>query len=71
MHFIFYGNCQIYFIFFQDSLIENTADIVNLTAAMASSTLSGRPKERIINPTLRHSIQPPWGELDVKDWAKT
>ena len=54
----------------QDPLVEPTAEGVNIMAALASSTLNRRRDERIINPSLHHQTDPPWGELDVADWAK-
>ncbi len=55
---------------FQDELIEPCANRVNLTAAMASSSLNKKRSERVINPALHKSTEPPWGTQDPGEWAK-
>ena len=55
----------------QDELIEPAADSVNLNGVLASATLAKKPSERIINPKLQQQVEPPWGNMDVKDWAQT
>ncbi|XP_013389901.1 coiled-coil domain-containing protein 87 isoform X2 [Lingula anatina] len=55
----------------QDELVVPSADSVNLSSVLASSTLSKKKNERIINSELRSRQEPPWGELDVREWAKT
>ena len=47
------------------------ADQVNLTAALASATLSKRRDERIINPDLHRGRGPPWGDYSNSEWIKT
>lgn len=54
----------------QDPLVEPAAEGVNIVAALASSTLTRKREERIINPALQHNTDPPWGEVDMQDWAK-
>ena len=49
--------------------MEPSADSLNM-AAMASSLLRRKKDDRIINPTLHHKTGPPWGELDIMEWAK-
>ena len=48
------------------------ADTVNLTGTMASASLTRRKLDRVINPAfLKENKQPPWGEMDQKQWVKT
>lgn len=57
--------------YWQDDLIEPTADSVNLSAALASATLSKKREDRVINAELHRDQGPPWGEHNVSDWVKT
>ncbi|XP_052099414.1 coiled-coil domain-containing protein 87-like isoform X1 [Mytilus californianus] len=54
-----------------DELVMPAADKVTLTGTMASSTLSKRRADRVINPNLRKDKNPPWGEIDPKQWVRT
>ena len=58
-------------ILLQDKHVCPAADQVNLTAALASATLSRKPEERIINPNLRRHEEPPWAGHANEDWLKT
>ena len=51
-------------------MIESTANKVNLTAAMASSSLNKKRSERVINPSLGKVTEPPWGLQNPSEWAK-
>ncbi|KAK2157092.1 hypothetical protein LSH36_199g05026 [Paralvinella palmiformis] len=54
-----------------DEQIEVAADSLNLSSALASSTLSKKKNERVVNPQLHRDIDPPWGAQDIMNWAKT
>ncbi|XP_076102299.1 coiled-coil domain-containing protein 87-like isoform X4 [Mytilus galloprovincialis] len=54
-----------------DEMVMPAAGKVNLTGTMASSTLSKRRADRVINPNLRKDKNPPWGEIDPKQWVRT
>ena len=55
----------------QDPLVEPAADTVNLSGALASSTLGRKRSERIINQKLHRDVEPPWGDMALSDWART
>lgn len=54
-----------------DEMVEPTADTLDLTSILASSTLTGPKEDRIINSDIHREVNPPWGEMDQRDWAKT
>lgn len=54
-----------------DLLVERTADSVNIAAAFASTSLSKRREDRVINMQLQLRTEPPWGSQAVTDWIKT
>ncbi|XP_077988772.1 coiled-coil domain-containing protein 87-like isoform X2 [Glandiceps talaboti] len=55
----------------QDDLIEPSADHVNLSVLLSSSALGKSKKDRIMNPELKRNVQPPWGDENVSQWAKS
>ncbi|XP_078689283.1 coiled-coil domain-containing protein 87-like isoform X4 [Branchiostoma floridae x Branchiostoma belcheri] len=58
-------------LFDQDDIVEKHSTNVDVSKAVASSTLSKRKKDRIINPSLQVGKRAPWGEGDMRDWAKS
>ncbi|KAK2182071.1 hypothetical protein NP493_368g02075 [Ridgeia piscesae] len=54
-----------------DVLVETPADSVNIAAAFASSSLSKRREDRVINMALQQRSEPPWGGQALTDWVKT
>ncbi|XP_046358594.2 coiled-coil domain-containing protein 87-like [Haliotis rufescens] len=54
-----------------DPMIISAAENISLAGAMASTTLAKKPNERVINPQLRKGHDPPWGEMDASNWART
>ncbi|XP_067664459.1 coiled-coil domain-containing protein 87-like [Haliotis asinina] len=54
-----------------DLMVIPAAENISLAGAMASTTLAKKPNERVINPQLRKGHDPPWGEMDAKNWART
>ncbi|XP_070542680.1 coiled-coil domain-containing protein 87-like isoform X2 [Ptychodera flava] len=55
----------------QDSLIEPSADQVNLSILLSSSVAGKSRKERHLNPNLKRDAKPPWGEENMVEWAKS
>ena len=51
-------------------MVEITANKVNLTGAMASSSLNKKRSERVVNPALNKVTEPPWGLQSPSEWAK-
>lgn len=54
-----------------DALVEKSAEFVNLSSTLASSTLTKKKSERVINPEFHKIEEAPWGNQDVRDWQKT
>ena len=46
------------------------ADELKAMPPLASATLTGRRKDRIINSALHANIEPPWGDMHRLEWAK-
>ncbi|XP_035667190.1 coiled-coil domain-containing protein 87-like isoform X2 [Branchiostoma floridae] len=58
-------------LFDQDDIVEKHSTNVDVSKAVASSTLSKRKKDRIINPSLQVGKKAPWGEGEMRDWSKS
>ncbi|XP_066273764.1 coiled-coil domain-containing protein 87-like isoform X2 [Branchiostoma lanceolatum] len=58
-------------LFDQDDIVEKHSTNVDVSKAVASSTLSKRKKDRIINPSLQVGKRAPWGEGEMRDWSKS
>ncbi|XP_041374229.1 coiled-coil domain-containing protein 87-like [Gigantopelta aegis] len=54
-----------------DSAIQPAPDAIQLTGTSASSTLTRKRTERVINSNLHCNRYPPWGSNDAKKWVKT
>ncbi|KAI0237485.1 Coiled-coil domain-containing protein 87 [Lamellibrachia satsuma] len=54
-----------------DPLVEGTADAVNISAAFASSSLSKRREDRVVNVQLQQKSDPPWASQQASEWVKT
>ena len=58
-------------LYLKDVLTEACADSVNLSSALASSTLNKKREDRVINPDLHKDMGPPWGRQELEEWVKT
>ncbi|XP_012942801.1 coiled-coil domain-containing protein 87 isoform X2 [Aplysia californica] len=54
-----------------DPLVLNAPDSVNVAGTMASSSLSRKVVDRVINPAFIKAKGPPWGSAQMKEWART
>ncbi|KAK0060254.1 coiled-coil domain-containing protein 87-like isoform X1 [Biomphalaria pfeifferi] len=55
----------------KDPFVLNGPETINLAGITASSTLTKKIVDRVINPAFKKKKGPPWGKTDMKDWAKT
>nr|KAG5696309.1 hypothetical protein BaRGS_027919 [Batillaria attramentaria] len=51
--------------------LDHPLSPVNVAGTMASASLSKKRSQRVINPDLYHEKPPPWGQQDMKAWART
>lgn len=54
-----------------DDMVVTAPESVNVAGTMSSSTLSKKRSQRVINPDLYHEKPPPWGQQEMKMWART
>lgn len=54
-----------------DELVVAAPESVNIAGTLASSSLAKKRSQRVINPELYHEKPPPWGQQDMKTWART
>ncbi|GFO24604.1 coiled-coil domain-containing protein 87 [Plakobranchus ocellatus] len=54
-----------------DPLVLGAPDSVNISGTMASASLAGKVVNRVINPAFTRNPDPPWGEVDMKEWVRT
>lgn len=55
----------------QDPLVLNAPDSLNITGTMASTSLSKKVVDRVINPFFSKGKSPPWGDTELNEWVKT
>ena len=52
-------------------MVVSAPESVNVAGTLASATLSRKVSQRVINPELYRQRPPPWGQQEMKAWART
>ena len=45
-----------------------TASKVNVSGVINSTLMTGNKSDKVVNPSLRRDIPPPWGRHSVEKW---
>ncbi|KAL8616651.1 hypothetical protein ACOMHN_031633 [Nucella lapillus] len=54
-----------------DVMVVSAPESVNMAGTLASASLSRKVSQRVINPDLYKEKAPPWGQQEMKAWART
>ncbi|XP_059161508.1 coiled-coil domain-containing protein 87-like isoform X2 [Physella acuta] len=54
-----------------DPLVLNAPESLNISGTMASTSLSKKVVDRVINPSFSKEKSPPWGDTELNEWVKT